>query len=299
MTDTHSVTPGIYPMLYAFFDEAGGLRLDAFRLQTEAALLHGAAGVAVLGLGTEVGKLNPNEREATVDTVSETLDGKADLMVTVFGATPEEQIAFGRRAIARGASWLVLQPPPERMDEPALERFFGTVIEELDCPVGVQNAPEFLGYGLSDAALLRMFARHDNFRVGKLECPAVDLAEMVRSTEGRFAVFNGRCGLELPDNLRGGAAGMVPGIETVDLQCAVWAAHRAGDENAADQAYARLAPIVGFIMQGIPHFVTYGKAIAAARMGIAPSAVREPSKPITPFGQQIVDRFVARLGRLL
>ena len=168
----------------------------------------------------------------------------------------------------------------------------------MDCPVGIQNAPEFLGYGLSPAAILRMAARLGNFTVGKLECPATDLADIVAATDGKLAVFNGRCGLEMPDNLRAGAAGIVPGIETIDLQTAIWSAFHDGDAGKADALYRDLAPIVGFTMQGIPHFITYGKALAAARLGIDPGGTREPAKPLTPFGQAIVDRFARQLGPL-
>ena len=56
------VSPGIYPMLYAFFDDRGVLRQDPFRRQVDAALGTQAAGVAILGLGTEVSKLTFDER---------------------------------------------------------------------------------------------------------------------------------------------------------------------------------------------------------------------------------------------
>ena len=41
---------GMYPMLYAFFDDANRLRRKAHTRQIEAALKSGASGVAVLGL---------------------------------------------------------------------------------------------------------------------------------------------------------------------------------------------------------------------------------------------------------
>ena len=52
---------GTYPMLYAFFDEAGRLRREAVSRQIEAAIASGASGIAVLGLGTEVQKLGRSE----------------------------------------------------------------------------------------------------------------------------------------------------------------------------------------------------------------------------------------------
>ncbi|WP_226783064.1 dihydrodipicolinate synthase family protein [Oceaniglobus trochenteri] len=293
-----SVPSGIYPMLYACFAEDGTLRDDAFGVQVEAALAHGAAGVAVLGLGTEVAKLSAGEREQALDATAGALDGRASLAVTVFGATPREQITFARRAVAAGATWLILQPPPGKIDEPALLDFFATVIDAVDCPVGIQNAPEFLGYGLSPEGIVTLARRCANFRVAKLECPAVDLHDIVEATEGRVAVFNGRCGFEMPENLNAGASGILPGIETIDLTQGIWQAHGAGDGERVRALYALHAPVAVSIMQGIPHFVTYGKALAIARLGLARDCPRAPFKPITEYGRRLVQAQADRLGPL-
>ena len=69
------VGPGIYPMLYAFFDDHGVLRQDPFRLQVDAALGTQAAGVAILGLGTEVSKLTFDERVEVLEVVGIALMG--------------------------------------------------------------------------------------------------------------------------------------------------------------------------------------------------------------------------------
>lgn len=140
------VKPGIYPMLYSFFDDQGGLRLEPFQAQVDVVLANGAAGVAILGLGTEVSRLTPQERIQVLETVAARIDGKALLLVTVYGDTPSAQIEFARRAVDAEATALLLQPPAQHIDEPALVDFFSEVIAQAGCPIGIQNAPEFLGY---------------------------------------------------------------------------------------------------------------------------------------------------------
>ena len=49
---------GIYPILYAFFDADGRPSRDGIVAQVEAAVRHGAHGVAVLGIATETNKLD-------------------------------------------------------------------------------------------------------------------------------------------------------------------------------------------------------------------------------------------------
>jgi 4-hydroxy-tetrahydrodipicolinate synthase len=192
----------------------------------------------------------------------------------------------------------MLQPPRERISEGELIGFFGTVADGMDCPVGIQNAPEYLGYGLTGPGLLRLRERHPQVRIVKAETSAVNVEGIVEAAAGQLAVFNGRGGLELPDTLRAGAAGMIPGIETVDIQAAIFAAHANGDAGEVERLYGRLCPAISFIMQGIPHFIAYGKRIAAHRLGIDIGGAREPALAPTAFGIDSARRFADSLGPL-
>lgn len=289
---------GVYPMLYAMFDEGGRLRRDAVAAQVEAAVAAGADGVAVLGLGTEGRRLDEAERRELVGWLAEDLAGRLPFAVTVGGADPAEQAAFARFACDAGAAWVLLQPPPERVEDAELITFFGAVAERVDGPVGIQNAPEFLGYGLDIDGLVALNRAHPNVTVVKAETSAVEVDRLVQRLEGRMAVFNGRAGLELVDNLRAGAAGMIPGIETVDLQAACVSAFGRGDTAGAENLYAHMLPTLAFIMQGVDHFVRHGKLIAALRLGLelAPQARSGPEP--SSFGRAAALRFSRHLGPL-
>jgi len=293
---TRSVAPGIYPMLYAFFDHHGALRQDPFRMQVDTVLNSKAAGVAILGLGTEVSKLSFNERVEVLETVAHRLDGRKPLLTTVYGDTAAEQIEFSRRAIQCGASGLVLQPPSRGIDEGRLADFFSQVIAAVDCPVGIQNAPEFLGFGLSNQSLIALANNYENFAIAKLECTAVSLEAIASQLGDNVMLFNGRCGLELPDNLRAGASGLIPGIDTVDKTSQIFGEFTGGNEERADELYAELLPVLCFIMQGIPHLLTYGKMLAAERLRIELGGRREPAMSPTAFGATCIRRFASRLG---
>jgi len=292
------VGPGIYPMLYAFFDDRGVLRQDPFRLQVDVALGTQAAGVAILGLGTEVSKLTFDERIDVLEVVAKRIDGRKPLLATVYGDTITEQIEFSKRAIQSGASALMLQPPSQKMDDAKLVGFFSKIISAVDCPVGIQNAPEFLGFGLSNESLIALANDHENFTIAKLECNAVNLESVASDLGDSVMLFNGRCGLELPDNLRAGACGLIPAIDTVDKTSEIFAEFTSGNEELADKLYADLLPVLCFVMQGIPHFLTYGKMLAAARLGIELGGSREHSLPATDFGTACIRRFLKHLGPL-
>jgi 4-hydroxy-tetrahydrodipicolinate synthase len=289
---------GTYPMLYAFFDEAGRLRRDAVTRQVEAAIASGASGVAVLGLGTEVQKLGRDERRSLVEWTLADVAGRKPVAVTIADGNTPDMIESARFARNAGAAWLILQPPRPPATSADLLAFFGAAADSVDCPVGIQNAPEFLGIGLSAVDLAELNRRHKNVVLVKAETTAVGVGRVVDELKGKMRVFNGRAGLELTDNYRAGVDGMIPGIETIDLQVAIERAMRAGHEEEADSLYRKLLPAVCFIMQTLSHFLVYGKLIAALRLGIAPSAARAPSDIATPLGESWARRFAAELGPL-
>lgn len=289
---------GIHPMLYAFFDADGRIRADTIAPQVAAAVAAEADGIAVLGLGTEAGKLGRAERRELLETVIEAADRRLPVATTVSETNLPDMIEAARAAHAAGAAWLILQPPRPPVSGADLIAFFGKVAEAVDCPVAIQNAPEFLGIGLTTDEIARLHERHPNLVAVKAECSALALGEMRDALGDRLRLLNGRAGLELTDNCRAGADGMIPGVETVDLQVAVARAMKHGDEERAEALYRRLLPTLTFIMQGIAHFVLYGKLIAALRLGIDPGGARLPSPTLSPRGEAWARRLAADLGRL-
>lgn len=290
---------GIYPMLYAFFNEQGRLDRDASRRQVEAFVKHGAHGMAVLGLATEVNKLADAERRQLLEWVAEDLDGRLPLAVTVNAATVEAQVEFARFARALGAAWVILQPPPERnVPEAFFIRFFGAVADRVDLPVAIQNAPEYIGVGLSPEGVNILSRNHPNFRILKGEGPVITIRRFIEHTQGRVAVFNGRGGLELVDNLRAGCAGMIPATDTFDRQARIFELLQAGQEPQAEALYREILPAVVFTMQSLDTLVCYGKRIAAARMGLAGVFDREPAMVPEPFGLACAARYARELGPL-
>jgi dihydrodipicolinate synthase/N-acetylneuraminate lyase len=287
---------GIWPILYAFFTARDTLDRAAMRRQAEICVAGGAHGMAVLGLATEVAKLSPAERRQVVEWAAEDLAGRIPLAVTIFGATPEEQSEAVAHAAASGAAWVILQPPrTPGITEDALIRFFGRVIERAPIPAGIQNAPELIGIGLSPAGIATLARNHANLKVLKGEAPTTLIARIVEETGGKLAVLNGRGGLELPDNLRAGCAGMIPAPDCFEAQVKIYAAMRGGDEAAAERLYREILPAMVFVVQSLDHLICYGKRLVAARMGIAVHD-RAPGLLPNAFGEAAVARFARALG---
>jgi 4-hydroxy-tetrahydrodipicolinate synthase len=295
-TDFH----GIYPILYAFFDPHGALLRQPLVAQVEAAVRHGAHGVAVLGLATETNKLDTGERRRILEWTAEALRGRLPLAVTVAEPSVHGQAAFVRAAKEAGADWVILQPPAAAATtgEKELLRFFGAVADSTDLPVALQNAAQFLGVGLSNAGLATLHRQHPNVCLLKGEAPAHVIERLVADTEGVYRVFNGRGGMELTESLRAGCAGIIPAPECFDVQVAIYEALRRETpegEAEAERLYRSILPLIVFMMSSIETFLCYGKRIVARRLGIGDVFDRAPAQHPTEFGLLMSQRLSAEL----
>jgi 2-keto-3-deoxy-L-arabinonate dehydratase len=299
---------GVYPILYAFFDGAGRLDRAAMCAQVDYCVASGAHGVAVLGLGTEVSKLSPLERRQVMTWAAEDLRGRLPLAITVFGATPAEQLGFVRAAAERGADWVILQPPQPGagqagapLTEDQLVDFFGAVADASPLPVAIQNAPQYIGVGLSSAGIDRLCRDHPNVRLLKAEGSAVETRSLIEITGGQIAVFQGRGGMEFIDVMRAGCVGLIPSIESCHVQSRMFELLQSGrieDVAAAERLYAELAPLIVFLMQSIGQFLCYGKRLTARRLGLGEVHDRQPVQAPTAFGLACLERHAAVLDQL-
>jgi len=290
---------GIYPMLYALFDAHGALDRAALTAEVEAIVRSGAHGLAVLGLATEVTKLDTNERRMLLDWTAEALAGRLPLAVTVAEPSVAGQIAFARAAEGLGARWLVLQPPPAAgADEDGLVRFFGAVADAVALPVAIQNAPGYLASSLGNRALATLRRNHPNVSLLKAEGPPVYLERLIADTEGEFRVFNGRAGLEITESLRLGCDGMIPGAECADVHAQIFDIMRKGEDAEAERRFRDVLPLIAFLMDSIAHLVCYGKRLAARRMDLGPVHDRAPAQAPTEYGLALLGRLAADLGPL-
>ncbi|NOU06622.1 MAG: dihydrodipicolinate synthase family protein [Hyphomicrobiaceae bacterium] len=287
---------GIHAIAFALFD--ANEKIDSHAMRRQVAIMHnsGVDGVCCLGLATEVSKLTETERRSVMDIVAEANADVVPLGITIYGNSAAEQQAQVRHAESVGATWLILQPPMVGTfagDE--YIRFFGRVADTAKIPIAIQNAPAYMGRGLTATEIRDLVTQHPNIRAIKGEGSVVDIKAVIAATEGALPVLNGRGGLELTDNARIGCAGMILAPDIVDHAVAIWRNMREGDEVAADSQYARILPSITFAMQSIESLLCYGKRIFAARAGFE-IFDRSPALRPTPTGLELVARHADALG---
>lgn len=289
---------GIVPMLFALFDSTGGIDRDAMRRQIRACILAGADGLAVLGLATEVGKLTMAERLMLLELTAEENAGRLPLVATLAGPVVADQRKQLRQAARLGFAWAIVQPTiAPGTSENDIADFVAAVADDAPMPIGIQNAPEYLGGGLSARTLTALYRRYPALRLIKAEGSALSVAAMIDELGRDFSFVAGRGGLEMLDNLRAGCAGIIPSPELIDRTVDVHRRYRSGDHDGAEAAYRDILPTIVFQMQSLENFLTYGKYLATLRLGL-PFHRREPCLRPTAFGLAVVERHFARLGRL-
>ncbi|MFK7963284.1 MAG: dihydrodipicolinate synthase family protein [Burkholderiaceae bacterium] len=293
---------GVYPILYSFFDASGQLNRQAMQRQVEACIAGGAHGIAVMGLATEVGKLDVNERRQVIDWVGEDIAGRVPYAVTVGEGSVPGQIAFVKAAKQAGADWAVLQPPAI-VGVPEIEyvRFLGSVADQSDLPLGVQNAPGLMATSLSNGALKTLNRQHSNVCLLKAEGPATYISQLIHDTDNAFDIFGGIAGIQFPDSLRAGCVGMIPAADLFDPQVRIYELMREGTPEAIAQAesiHRELLPLIVFMMSSVENFIAYGKHLFAQRAGIESGGARQPSVPVSEFGLKTMAHWASHLGPL-
>jgi 2-keto-3-deoxy-L-arabinonate dehydratase len=285
---------GVYPVLYAFFDASGKLDRQAMRQQVEHCIDAGAHGITVLGLVTEVNRMNERERREVVEVVGDALRGRVPYAVTIGDPTAEAQIASAAHARSHGADWVILQPPGGaglRDDE--LAAHFGRVADAIDLPAGIQNNPVNLASSMSPDALARTVRRHENITLLKAEGWSIDIARVIEACEGEVDVFGGHGGLEFLSLLRAGGRGLIPAPDCVALQAGMFEALQSNDARriaVAERVHKEILPLVVLMTRSVGGIITYGKRIMARRLGLPAVHDRPPVPSVTAFGLAETER---------
>jgi len=290
---------GIYPMLYSFFTRDNVLDRNAHRRQVNATITAGAHGIAIGGLASECNKLSAAEKRQLLEWTLEDTAGRVPVSVTLTDNTLSGQQSAISHAREVGAAWGVLQPPPVRgATTNELVDFFCQAASKSEIPLGIQNAPEYIGIGLDNQAMLDLAQRAPRIQILKAEGPSPYISRLMEDVGHQFTIFNGRNGVELIDNLRAGCAGTIPGVECCDVQANIFDRWHAGDVTGATDHFKQVLPLLSFLMLTVDHLLCYGKRLAARRLQLGPVYDRGPSLPPDPANLATLDFWSSNLEPL-
>ena len=208
-----------------------------------------------------------DERCRTVEIVAGELAGALPLIIGIAPNSTESAIQQARQFAAYQPAALMTLPPPT-MDNGAgaLVEFYVALGKATDVPIILQQAPHIPQYRhteLSAEALAEIAERAPNVRYYKLEGPgsAAKMRELKPLLPEDRKMFGGGGGITVLEELRNGAAGLIPGVGFNEIFLAAWATWKRGDAEAAEATILTGAPLdESGVGQGARIFAAHAQA---------------------------------------
>ena len=277
---------GIFPMMYCFFNKNNSIDIKAINDQIQLIKNIGSQGIATLGLATEVNKLSFKEKKTIIELMADNCHNYISTAVTIHGNSLREFIKLIDVAKKNQADWIILQPLIKKnTTDKNCYNFYKKLIPFVgDTIVGIQNAKEYLGVGLSVEDVVKLYKAFPNFRVIKGEASSISIQKEIEQYPKDLRVFNGRGGQEIVDNLIVGCKGIVPSLDSADKLLKIYKHFNNKDINKAKREYMKILPSIVFVMQSVKTLVCYGKRICAYRMGMKKVYDRSPGIIPTAYG---------------
>ena len=258
----------------------------------------GSHGLVAFGLAGEVLKLSGAERRALTTVIVEEADGRVPVFVGAGGESLRASRELATYAENAGASCVVLPAPVSaRLGGSALVDYFAEVASSISIPVMIQDAPAYLGQAVGIDTVLRVAERAPNVRLVKLEAGPAELSTWIAALGDGFSVWGGDAGIYQLDSLRIGAAGLIPGVDLVDLLVEVYETEAGGDQARADELFRRVLPMLLFeIQHSIDHFNACAKHVLLRRGVLTRTRLRQPAERFSETSLRLLDDHLAALG---
>jgi len=294
------VLAGVFPVIPTPFDAEGRPDEASLRRLVDYLVRCGVDGVTFPGVASEVGSLSVAERHALTDAVLAAVAGRVPVIVGASSGQAATTIELARRAMARGASALMVAVPPDRPTAAAQIEYFSEVARAVPgAPIMLQNVPLPVGAGLEPSAVVEVLRAVPDIRYVKEEAlPSGQRLTVLRETgpASLLGVFGGAGGRYITDELRRGAAGTMPAIELAEVHVALFAAHRAGDADRVRQLFTRMLPILN--VQAVFRW-SLTKYVLWRRGLVACDHQRAAGPRLDALDKADVDAFLADIADLL
>ncbi|MDE2776237.1 MAG: dihydrodipicolinate synthase family protein [Chloroflexota bacterium] len=293
---------GIAPILFTPFDDRGDIDADGLRSIVRFEIDGGVHAIGINGFASEAYKMTDDERWRTVELVAGELAGALPLIIGIAPNSAESAIQQARQFAAyRPAALMTL--PPATMDNGAgaLVEFYIDFAKATDVPIILQQAPHIPQYRhteLTAEALAEIADRSPNVLYYKLEGPgsAAKMRELKPLLPADRKMFGGGGGITVLEELRNGAAGLIPGVGFNELFLAAWDQWKRGDEESAEAIILKGAPLTRAVSGPGHEYSLHMRKQLMKRYGAIGSAIVR--KPTIAFDECDLPAFFAIVDAL-
>ena len=295
---------GVIPIVAATFTSDGKLDEDSLQSLVRHLAQTGAAGLTLFGLATEFYKLTDAERRR-MQTILLTETNRHPHVAGIISITDHSwEIAMARAqaAEAEGADALMLLPPFFLAPgDSAILEHIRRVVGSVQIPVIVQYAPAQTGVRIGAELFLRLCDELPNLAYIKVETqpPGRYLSDLLERSGGRLQALVGYAGVQMPDALARGAAGVQPGCSFTEIYVALDRLFRCGDHVAMHGLHRRLLPYISYWMQGVELIIRAEKQILYRRGLIASAYCRHPAYTLDAAEEAQITQFLEEFAPFL
>jgi 4-hydroxy-tetrahydrodipicolinate synthase len=271
---------GVLVALATPFAADGSLDESRLRELVDRTIDGGVHGVVACGSTGEFSALSGDERRLVVETVVDQAAHRVPVIAQTGSTSTSEAIALSRHAQSVGADVVMpVAPFYEPLSLSETTNYLRRVASAVEIPVMLYNLPGATGVDLAPDTVAALAREVENIRYIKNTSPDMaQAAQLIHHYGDLVGTFLGWDSLIL-SALVSGAAGVMAGTANVVPTeiVAVYDAVKAGDLEAARQAWARVYPLLDAALS-----VNYVAAVKVAleAAGFPAGSPREPVLPL-------------------
>ena len=299
---------GIAPILFTPFDENGDIDRDSLRQILRFELDGGVHAIGINGFASEAYKMTDDERRENVEIVAGELASAVPLIIGIAPNSTEAAISQARQmAPYRPAALMTLPPPTMDNGLQSFVEFYVDFGKASDIPIILQQAPHIPQYRhteLPAEALAEIADRAQNVKYFKIEGPgsAAKMKELAPLLGGETPMFGGGGGITVLDELRNGAAGLIPGVGFNEIFLAAWDVWMQGKTDATEAIIKKGEALIKAVSgQGHEYSLHMRKQLMKRAGYIRNAYVRRPTVPFNecdlPAFFAIVDELDLRVAK--
>lgn len=247
---------GVFSVLPTPFTEGGDVDHDSIRRIVDQAIAAGVDGVTVLGVTSEVARLDERERREVLQTIAAQIRANARRILLVAGATADGLrtcITYTREAKDMGADAVMISPPRlPKLNSESVVRHFTDVAAAVDIPIVVQDYPPISGFAMEPPLLVRIAREIPQARTIKLEDPPTPLktSRILALAQGlEIDIFGGLGGVFLLEELMAGTAGAMTGFAYPEALVQIVSLYKSGRVDEAADVFYDFVPLMRFEFQ--------------------------------------------------
>jgi 4-hydroxy-tetrahydrodipicolinate synthase len=282
---------GVHVIMPTPFDGQGNLDLESLAGLSNFLVEKGADGLVVLGVMGEAPKLSDAEQEQVIKGVVDAAKGRVPVFAGTGAAGTDLAIQKSARALALGATGLLVAPPPIQSDSVIFD-YYNHLNHALRAPIILHDYPPSTNVLFSVPLITRLHQELEHVATIKLEdTPSGPKTSAVRKQNPNLSILGGLGGIYMLEELKRGANGIMTGFSYPDILRAIYQAYIDRNLGQAQKIFFDACPLLRYEFQpGIS--LALRKEVYCRRGAIKNPYVRRPGAQIDDVLRKELDQVI-------